>query len=311
MKVALPDKKLLYSQAMILNSRKIGFLQIILSGVCFGFLGFFGKIAYKQNIGPGELLSLRYSISALLTALLVLITKPKSLFSLSPFEIISSLLLGIFGYALFSSFYFMALSGLSASLTVLLLYTYPVMVALFSRYFLKEKIGTQGLIALFLVSVGLIGLVWGEWSISQPIYLLFGMGSAFFYAIYILLSRKYLSKAAAIPSSFYVQLGAGAVLSLLNFSAQPSRILEIISNHYLLIFSMSILCSLMAMTLFLAGLQKVTSSEASILSTTEPIFGVIIATALLGEKIQIIQICGAGLILIGLILVATRKVKTI
>lgn len=296
---------------MILNSRQIGFLQIILSGVCFGFLGLFGKMAYKHSITPGELLSLRYLLSAGLTAIFILITKPKSLFCLSRFEIISSLLLGIFGYALFSSFYFMALSGLSASLTVLLLYTYPVLVVLFSRYFLKEQIGSQGLIALLLVSIGLIGLVWGEWSVSRPIYLLFGMGSAFFYAIYILLSRKYLSQAAPIPSSFFVQLGAGAILSLLHFSTQPTRALEIVSNHYVLIFSMSILCSLMAMTLFLAGLQKVSSSEASILSTTEPIFGVIIATAFLGEKIQAIQILGAVLILIGLILVATRKVKSI
>lgn len=292
------------------NSRNIGFAQIVLSGVCFGFLGYFGKMAYRQGITPGELLSLRYLLSAILTGLLVLVTNPKSLIELSAFELISSLLLGIFGYALFSSFYFMALTGLSASLTVLLLYTYPPMVVLFSRIFLKEHIGTQGLIALVLVSLGLTGLVWGEWSVSKPIFLLFGVGSAFFYALYIILSRKYLSRVPALPSSFYVQLGAGVVLSLLNFTTQPSRPFEIIAHHWVLIFSMAILCSLMAMTLFLAGLQKITSSEASILSTTEPIFGVLIATVLLGEKIQPIQVLGGGCILVGLILISTRKVKT-
>lgn len=293
------------------NARHIGFIQIILSGVCFGFLGYFGKMAYKQNITPGELLSLRYLLSAVLTGLLVLITNPRSLISLSLFEIITSVILGIFGYALFSSFYFMALTGLSASLTVLLLYTYPVMVVLFSRFFLKEEIGRRGLLALLLVTIGLVGLVWGEWSVSQPVFLFFGVGAAFFYAIYILLSRKYLSHTPAIPSSFYVQLGAGIALSLLNFRTNPIRPYEIISHHYVLIFSMSILCSLMAMTLFLAGLQKITSSEASILSTTEPISGVLIATLLLGEKIQSIQILGALLIFTGLILIATRKVKNV
>src|SRR4051812_24019321 len=121
------------------NVRRLGFTQIILSGVCFGFLGFFGKKAFAMNISPGELLSLRYFISALITLLLIIITKPKSLLRLNTFQITCSLLLGIFGYALFSSFYFMALTGLSASLTVLMLYTYPVMVTLFSRIFLKEK----------------------------------------------------------------------------------------------------------------------------------------------------------------------------
>ncbi|MDD4975634.1 MAG: DMT family transporter [Bacteriovorax sp.] len=292
---------------MTLYQRKIGFIQIILSGICFAFLGFFGKMAYRQHITPGELLSLRYSLSAILTGLLILVTKPKSLFTLSRFEIICSLLLGLFGYALFSSFYFMALTGISASLTVLLLYTYPVMVTIFSRIFLKEKMGRLGLAALILVSVGLVGLVWGEWSVSRPIYLLFGIGSAIFYALYIILSRKYLRLVPALPSSFYVQLGAGGVLSFINFSGHPNRAVEILILHFPLIMAMAVLCSLMAMTLFLAGLQKITSSEASILSTTEPIFGVIIATTLLGESIQTVQVIGGILILIGMIIIATKK----
>lgn len=295
---------------MVFSLRKIGFIEIVLSGMCFAFLGFFGKMAYKQNITPGELLSLRYFISAILTGLLILFTNPKSFLILKPLEIIYSLLLGIFGYALFSSFYFIALTGLSASLTVLLLYTYPVMVTLFSRFFLKEKIGTRGFVALILVSVGLVGLVWGEWNVSKPVFLLFGIGSALFYALYIILSRRYLSHLPALPSSFYVQLGAGVVLSLIHFSWQPQRPFEILRQNYFLIFSMAILCSLMAMTLFLAGLSKITSSEASILSTTEPIFGIIIAMTLLNERIQFIQMMGGLLILIGMIIIATKKINT-
>jgi drug/metabolite transporter (DMT)-like permease len=292
---------------MKLTSRKIGFIQIFVSGICFSFLGLFGKLAYIQHITPGELLSLRYSLSALMTGIYILITKPKSLLALSNFEIICSLLLGVFGYALFSSFYFMALTGISASLTVLLLYTYPVIVTLYSKFFLNEKIGTKGFIALILVCVGLIGLVWGEWTVSKPIFLLLGIGSAVLYALYILLSRKYLNSIPALPSSFYVQLGAGVVLSTIHFSSNPARAIYILSNHYGLILSMAFLCSILAMTLFLAGLQKITSSEASILSTTEPIFGVIVATTFLGERIQHIQILGGGLILVGMILTANKK----
>jgi len=289
------------------NLRRLGFTQIILSGMCFGFLGFFGKKAYELNILPGELLALRYFISALITFALIFLTKPQSLLKLNSFQIIVSLLLGIFGYALFSSFYFMALTGLSASLTVLLLYTYPVLVTLFSRIFLKEKMGLKGWIALFLVTIGLMGLVYGEWNVSGAKYLWFGFGSAFFYALYIILSRHYLSDVEALPSSFYVQLGAGVVLSLLFFKDQPLRPFELIAHHGVLIVSMAVLCSLMAMTLFLAGLQKIKSSEASILSMTEPISGVIIAAVLLHEKLKWIQISGGMLILLGMVLIALKK----
>lgn len=292
---------------MIITTRRIGFIQIILSGVCFGFLGFFGKIAYAQNITPGELLSLRYFISALFTGIVILLTNPKSLFNLSRFEIIASLLLGIFGYALFSSFYFIALTGLSASLTVLLLYTYPIIVTLFSRLFFKERLGSIGTLALTLVSIGVVGLVWDEWYISQPKFLLYGLGSAFFYALYIIYSRQYLNKVAALPSSFYVQLGAGIILSILNFWDKPQRPFDILNMHFPMIISMSILCSFLAMTLFLAGLQKIKSTEASILSMTEPISGVIIATLFLGEQIKLIQIAGGILILLGMYLTSIKN----
>ncbi len=292
---------------MNFNSRHIGIIQIIFSGICFGSLGFFGKKAYLMHITPGELLALRYFVSAILTAILIMISNPKSFFSLTKFEIISSLMLGIFGYALFSSFFFLALSGLSASLTVLLLYTYPVMIMLISHFFLNEPMTSRDIKSIFLVTIGLIGLVWGEWKVSRPIFLLFGLGAAFFYSIYILFSHKFLKKTSPLPSSFFVQLGAGVVLSLIHFSSNPIRLWEILSQHSLFILTMAILCSLMAMTLFLAGLQKVSSTEASILSTSEPISGVLIALVFLGEKFSIIQFIGGTLILLGMILTSIKS----
>ncbi|MEA9357499.1 DMT family transporter [Bacteriovorax sp. PP10] len=290
-----------------LSSRQVGFIQIILSGMCFGALGFFGKMAYRVSVGPGELLALRYSISAIFMGLTILFTNPKS-FILTRFQLISSLLLGICGYALFSSFFFIALTGLSASLTVLLLYTYPVMVAVLSQFILKEHLGKKGVMALGLASVGMIGLVWGELSISDPKFLLYGVGAAFFYSIYIMYSRKYLSDVPAMPSSFYVQLGAGTVLSLIHFH-NFERPVSIVISHPAIIIGMAIICSFMAMTLFLAGLRRITSSEASILSTTEPLFGVLIAAMVLEEKLSMIQISGGVLILIAMVLLALSKEK--
>jgi DME family drug/metabolite transporter len=290
---------------MKLNSTQIGFIQIILSGVCFGALGFFGKMAYKQGIQPGELLALRYSLSAIMTGIIILLTAPRS-FIMSKFELLSSILLGIFGYALFSSFFFIALTGLSASLTVLLLYSYPVIVAVLARVLLKERLGKLGIYSLVVASIGMVGLVWGEWAVSDPYFLLFGFGAAFFYALYIIFSRKYLSATEALPSSFYVQLGAGICLLLIHFNGFE-RPMFILTKNTLLIFGMAIICSLMAMTLFLAGLRRITSSEASILSTTEPLFGVLIATIFLGEKLAPVQVTGGVLILIAMVLIAKSK----
>ena len=103
-----------------LSSRKIGILQILLSGFCFGFLGIFGKAAYSRGLTPGEFLSLRYLIGAVMLFVALTIWR-RSALQMSWRRALICLSLGVFGYAVFSSCYFVALQGLSASLTVLLL----------------------------------------------------------------------------------------------------------------------------------------------------------------------------------------------
>lgn len=279
----------------------MGIIEVILSGICFGFLGYFGKMAYQYKILPGELLAMRYSIAAFIVLFYLLLTNRKKII-LNTKDTIISLMLGIFGYAVFSSMFFYALTGLSASLTVLLLYTYPVLVTILSHFILKESFNKMKILALGLVTFGMYLLVAGEWKIEGAKYFISGLGAAFFYSFYIIVSRKYLERVPAFSTSLYVQIGAGSILSLIYFS-NLDRPIYLLQNHFLFLFTMAFVCSFLAMSLFLSGLQKISSSETSILSTTEPISGVIIAYFFLGEKLSLLQVSGAILILIGLIIV--------
>lgn len=108
------------------SSRSLGITQVLLSGVCFGFLGVFGKEAYAHGFTPGELLSLRFLFGGGILAAYFMVSGPRRLL-IGRSNTLRCLLLGSFGYAIFSSCYFEALRGLSASLTVLLLYTYSTL----------------------------------------------------------------------------------------------------------------------------------------------------------------------------------------
>ena len=291
-----------------MTQKQVGYFQVILSGVFFGFFGTFGKIAYQKNILPGELLGLRFLTSAIIFGLLLSIFKKES-FKMSLNESFISLALGIFGYAVFSSCYFFALQGVSASLTVLLLYTYPIVVTIGARIFFKEHIGFKGIIALIISTVGMIALAWGEWDISGSSFIFYGLASSFFYAIYILISRKTLDRVNFLGSSFYVQLGAGLVLCSIHFKSLD-RPIEILTQNSCLVIGMAIICSLFPLTLFLAGLQKLSAPETSILSTTEALFGVLIASLYLKERMSLLQILGGLLVIIGAVLIATKAKKT-
>ena len=59
-----------------------------------------------------------------------------------------------------------------------------------------------------------------------------------------------------------------------------------------------------AITLFFAGLARIGPTRASTLSTIEPVFTVILAALLLGERIEPIQLGGGALILGAVLLLA-------
>ena len=289
--------------------RQLGIIQILLSGFCFGFLGIFGKWAYSYGLSPGEYLSLRFLLASTLLGAWLLWREPAAL-RVSRAVLFRSLALGVMGYAVFSSCYFEALTGLSASLTVLLLYTYPVLVSLGAWILFRERFTRVHALALPLVMVGMVLLVWGEFQVRKPSALLFGFGSALFYALYILASRHWLKGVPALTSTFYIMLGAGITLAALHL--RPGRI-PVEQGAWLVILGTALISTLLAMSLFLAALQKLSSTEASLLSAAEPVTAIALAGFVLGESLIAQQWVGGLLILVGMVLVsgAGRKVTSL
>jgi drug/metabolite transporter (DMT)-like permease len=63
----------------------------------------------------------------------------------------------------------------------------------------------------------------------------------------------------------------------------------------------------MPLTLFLAGLQRIPSGQASIISMVEPVVATLAAGVILGEHLSSNQMAGAILILAALVINATTK----
>jgi len=283
-----------------MSQSQIGRIQILASAFFFGFLGVFGKSAYAKEITPIEFLSLRFLLSSIFLAPFIFFRSPNS-FLLSKREFFVSVLLGVFGYAVFSSCFFLALEGASASVSVLLLYTFPAFVMLGGFAFFSEQINRPMLLALFFSVVGIAALVWGDWHIEKRVFILFGLASAFFYSVYILASRYYLAGENLVISSFYIQLAAGITLALIVFH-DFDRPIFILNENPGLMASAAFFGSTLPLTLFLLGLQKISASETSILSTADPICGVLLAVIILGDSFSPIQIFGGVILIVAMIL---------
>lgn len=273
-------------------SSRLGILQILLAGACFGFLGIFGKLAFAVGISIGELLTFRFLLASAILFLSLLTFKPNFL-SISIRQLLISLGLGFFGYAVFATLYFEAIRGISVGLAALLLFTFPIFVNLGSWLIFKEPISRQQLISLVLAMIGIILLIGVDWSIQNHIAIFYALGAAISYSAYVLISGKLQAQIQPLTSSLYVMIGA--TIGLYFFHRPSTQILFSDENAkaVLIFIGIAVICTIIPLTLFLAGLQKMTSSRASLLVTVEPLVATLAGVLIFNENLSGWQVLGA------------------
>lgn len=278
----------------------IGPAQVLAAGTCFGFLGVFGKLAFQSGLAVGELLTFRFTLATLLLGIFLVLARPGWL-RIGQKQVVVSILLGVFGYAVFSTLYFESIRGVTVGLASLLLFTFPIFVSIGSFLFFRETLNARQIASLLLASVGLVGLVWGDWAVEKLFALACGIGSGMTYAAYVLVSGKVQKNVRPISSSFYVILGATLALAAFH---RPSlaHVSELEPGQFLLIAGIAIVSTIAPLTLFLAGLQKMSSSKASVLVMIEPVVATLAGALIFGETMSPPQLAGGTLILIALVL---------
>lgn len=285
-------------------NRTLGYFFVLLAGIGFGFLGIFGRLAFQSGMTVGELLTFRFATASALLWIGLLVFKP-SLTRLSLKQTIVSALLGIGGYAVFSTLYFESITGVSVPLAALLLFTFPVFVNLGAHFVLKHRMTKIQGISLLLSCVGLGILLWGPMFVNSKVAVLYGLGAAVVYAIYVLVSGQVQKNVPPLSSSLYVITSATVALYLFH---QPdiSRLSEFTTLQWTCIIGLATISTIGPLTFFLAGLQRLPSSQASILVTIEPVVAAFAAGIILGEHLTNLQLVGAAIVIAALILNALK-----
>lgn len=283
----------------------LGLIFVLLAGFGFGFLGIFGRFAFQSGLTVGELLTFRFVVASALLWV-GLFAFRRDLIKLPLRQILVSAGLGIFGYAVFSTFYFKSIEGISVPLAALLLFTFPIFVNLGAHFFLKERMTKPQFISLLLASVGLGILLWGPLVVNSPAAVAYALIAAVTYAIYVLVSGKVQQSVAPLSSSLYV-ISASALALFLIHQPAVMRVTELTPHQMFIISGIAIVSTIAPLTLFLAGLQKLSSSKASIVVMIEPVVATIAAFFFLGEQLTPLQIGGALLVLVALFINAKNK----
>lgn len=192
-----------------------------------------------------------------------------------------------------------------AGTTIVLNFTYPIIVAVISALVFKEKLRLPGWIALVLAITG-IALISGLGAsgssalgsnpgLGIPLALLSGLA----YAVYFLAGRHAsYSKLDTSVANVYITGSAAALCFIIalvtgRFRLPPTGFL------WLVLLSSGILGYIIGLRLLLAGIRLLGSTPAAALNTLEPVFASITSMLVFGEVMSGMKISGAGLVLVG------------
>lgn len=277
-----------------------GVICIIASALCFGSMAIFGRLAYASGVDTTTLLLLRFSIAALVLWSVFAVRRA----ALPRGRALSILLaMGAVGYAGQAFCFFTAISFASAGLVALLLYLFPALVALLSWAVLRHRLTRLQVAA---VAIALTGSVLTAGDIGQGSFLgiLFAILAAFIYSVYILAGSR-LPKEVSPTASSAVVTSAAAVVYLAIAGVRGVQ-LPVTAAGWAAVLAIAIICTVMAIGLFFAGLERVGPVRASVYSTIEPVFTIALAAVVLGEAVTELRVLG-GVLILGAVLLLARE----
>ncbi|HQO65531.1 MAG TPA: DMT family transporter [Spirochaetales bacterium] len=283
-------------------SRATGVALAVVSAVTFSTLGLFAKLAYSQGMAPAQALAWRFSLAAAILWYVLL----KQGGHRRPWrQYRSAMLLGAFGFAPQAGLFFVTVRFLDPGIASLLLYLYPAFVVGFWFLFFGRRPRREQLIALALSGAGCVLTLWTRGSYPLIGYLL-GLSVAVSYAGYLVIGERV---TVGIDPTFLTA-------NLMTVSAVVYWIVTLASGSFLLpstpasiagVVGIAVVGSVIPIVTLFASIRIIGSSDASLVSTIEPLFTVSLSALLLGERLTPLQLAGGALILLGVLLLNLRK----
>jgi drug/metabolite transporter (DMT)-like permease len=278
--------------------------MVLGSATAFGTLAIFAKLGYASGLGTEQTLAFRFLLAAIGMIVLAL------LLGQNPLRLRRGQLLTLFGlgaivYTGQSLTYFIALRSLEASLVVLIAYIYPSLVVIAGWLFLRRAVSAWHAVALAMSFAGVALLVGGaefhlSWALGWP--LLLAIASPTIYTGYILIGERVMTSVPAVAASAVIMTGAALAFCLL---AELNHELALPRNAggWAVGVGIALFPTMIAISLFLAGLPRIGAARAALLSTWEPVVTVFLAVIVLGDRLSLVQVAGGILVIVAVIVV--------
>jgi drug/metabolite transporter (DMT)-like permease len=280
-----------------------GMVFVVISAIAFGAIPVFARAAYDAGSDPISVLFFRFSIASIVMIPFIAVQKipfPRGRF------LLGLMLMGGIGYVGQSFCYFTALTMASAGLVAILLYLYPAIVVILSSLLFKERITGLKVSALILALTGTV-LTIGLGGGGSLLGIALAMTAPLIYSAYILAGSKITKEVEILSSSTVVMISASFVFGAL-IAVKGLNVPQTLMG-WGGVLAIALISTVIAIIAFFAGLKRVGPTNASMLSTFEPVTTVVLAAIVFGEEIGFMRVVGGVLILMAVILLAKSEFR--
>ena len=283
-----------------LSKNHVGILMVLVSSICFAFVPNSAKIAMEEGSSLFFLIASRYAIGACFLLPIFFVTRTS--FRVPTRLIWRVVVAGFLALCLIVATYH-AVNFLDVGLVLLILYSFPLGVALISHLRGKERISQNQWICMIMVMVGLVIMIFdGQTKIN-----LYGLAVSFFglfcFIFFILQSNALAEDLGSSSLNFYLSISGLALLAFLfllfpqsmsvAMPASDKGVMAIFSNGFFYILSW---------VLFFEGSRIIGATKASLMACAEPLFAALLAMFFLGQILSIVEWIGFFTVLVSVYL---------
>src|SRR5690625_2470776 len=216
---------------------------------------------------------------------------------------------GIFSIIFFNYCLFTAIELSTIPMATALLYTAPAFVIIISFFVFKEPLTRVKIISLILTLFGtalVVGLIPLNLQAIRISSILFGLGSGIGYALYSIFSKFALKKYSSLIITTYTFTVAAITLTpFFPYMEKGHLLME--PTVVLYAFGLGCLPTAFAYIIYTYRLHRTEASNASILSTIEPVVATLIGVFIFQEAFTFIQMTGMACIIGAVIIIQYKR----
>lgn len=281
-----------------MDNKKSSLIQLHIAVFLFGVSGLFGKFLTQPSI---IIVLGRVFFSSIFLYIGLTITK-ENLKLKSRKDMLIIAFMGVI-LAIHWCTFFQGIKLSTVAIGLLTFSTFPIFVTFMEPFFFGEKLKKEDIILAFITFAGVMFVI-ADFHMGNEMTVgaMYGILSSLSYAVLSLLNRKYAKEYKGMVIAFYEQLVSLTVLLPFFFIMEP----VFTRKDIFLLLLLGTVFTGVTHTLFINSLKDIKTQTAGIISSLEPLYGIILSIFLLNEMPSAKEIIG-GLLVLGTVFYSTIK----